>query len=271
VTEAAGAADPLVLSHQDEGVARITLNRPSRLNSFAGSMREQLAEAIEVAAGGEGVRVIVISGAGRAFSAGADVEVMAELLENGDEDAFVRNLEAGERVVRAISSAPQPIIAAVNGAAVGAGASLAIACDLRIAAENAKIGFTFNRIGLHPDWGATYFLPRLVGSGRAAELILSARIVEAAEARDVGIFGEVVAEAQFSARIADAAREMASRSPLALAASKRSLARGEAGAGALDAALRREREAQLLCFRSRDVREGIAAFREKRSPLFEGR
>jgi enoyl-CoA hydratase/carnithine racemase len=271
VTEAAGEPAPLVLSRFEAGIAYVTLNRPTRLNSFAGSMREQLAEAVEAAAGEEGVGVIVISGAGRAFSAGADVEVMADLLETGDEDAFVRNLEAGERVVRAISAAPQPVIAAVNGAAVGAGASLAIACDLRIASENARIGFTFNRIGLHPDWGATYFLPNLVGSGRAAELIISARMVEAPEARDAGVFGEVIAEGEFHARVADVAREVASKPPLALATAKRSLARGDAGAGALDDALRREREAQLLCFRSRDVREGIAAFREKRSPLFEGR
>jgi enoyl-CoA hydratase/carnithine racemase len=271
VTEGARLEDPLVLSRYEEGVARITLNRPARLNAFAGSMREELAEAIEAAAGDDDVRVIVISGSGRAFSAGADIEVMAALLESGDEVAFRRNLEAGERVVRAIAAAPQPVIAAVNGAAVGAGASLAIACDLRIASESAKIGFTFNRIGLHPDWGATHFLPRLVGSGRAAELILSARIIDSGEARDAGVFGEVHADEDFRARVTDVAREMAGKPPLALATGKRSLASGDAGIRALDAALQREREAQLLCFRSSDVREGIAAFREKRSPIFQGR
>ncbi|CAN5682169.1 enoyl-CoA hydratase-related protein [soil metagenome] len=270
MTETDGAADPLVLSRCEDGVARITLNRPSRLNAFAGSMREELADAIETAVRAASVRVIVISGSGRAFSAGADIEVMAGLLERGDEDAFIRNLEAGERVVRAIATAPQPVIAALNGAGVGAGASLAIACDLRIASEKAKIGFTFNRIGLHPDWGATHFLPRLVGSGRAAELIFSARIIDAREARDAGIFGEVVADGDFRTRVTEVAREMAGKAPIALAAVKRTLASGD-GAGALDAALRQEREAQLFCFRSSDVREGIAAFREKRSPLFEGR
>jgi enoyl-CoA hydratase/carnithine racemase len=260
-----------ILARHEGGVARITLNRPTRMNAFAGSMREALGDAIEAAARDADVRVIVLTGAGEAFSAGADVNAMEELLDRNDADAFRRNVEAGMRVARAIVAAPQPVIAALNGVAVGAGASLAIACDLRVSSDSARIGFTFNRIGLHPDWGATHFLPRLVGSGRATELIFSARILNAAEAAAVGIIEEVLAEADFEDRVEKLTRELARKPPLALSTAKRSLAAAAGGSQALEAALQAEAGAQMLCFASSDVREGIAAFREKRQPQFTGR
>ncbi|HEX2091328.1 MAG TPA: enoyl-CoA hydratase/isomerase family protein, partial [Longimicrobiaceae bacterium] len=186
-----------VLLRKEGAVAWITLNRPDRLNAFAGSMRDDLHDAVVAAADDPTTRVIVITGAGRGFCTGADVEVMSDLLARGDAETFERYVEAGMRVVRRIRAVPQPVIAAVNGPAAGAGASLAVACDLRVASERASIGFTFNRIGLHPDWGATYFLPRLVGAGRAAELVYSARMVEAAEAERIGLFQRVFPEAEF--------------------------------------------------------------------------
>lgn len=259
-----------VTTRREKGAVWITIDRPRRLNAFAGTMRDDLAEAVEQAAAERDVRVIVLTGSGRAFSAGADLDGMIDLLERADEDGFRRNVEAGSRVVRAIATAPQPVIAALNGVAVGAGAALAIAADLRIASSTATIGFTFNRIGLHPDWGATHFLPRLVGWGRAWELFSSARILTAAEAAGMGLVGEVVEHGEFEARVAELVRETAARPPLPLAATKRSLLAAAGGVEALDQALRREADAQIACFRSQDVREGVAAFRERRAPLFTG-
>ncbi|MDP9349620.1 MAG: enoyl-CoA hydratase-related protein [Gemmatimonadota bacterium] len=257
-----------VLLRQEGGVAWITLNRPDRLNAFAGRMRDELHDALAQASDTAETRVIVITGAGRGFCTGADVEVMSDLLVRGDADTFAALVEAGMRVVRKLHALPQPVIAAVNGPAAGAGASLALACDLRIASETASLGITFNRIGLHPDWGATWFLPRLVGAGRAAELVMSARMVEAAEAERIGIFQRVVAAEALEGEVRKLAEEMAAKPPLALALAKRTLA--ESAGGELDAALAAEHDAQLRCFRSADAQEGIAAFHEKRRPVFRG-
>jgi enoyl-CoA hydratase/carnithine racemase len=265
--EHAAGTGPLVVVEDRGAVRWFTLNRPERLNAFTGAMREELAEALEATAASRAVRGMVITGAGRGFSAGADVDAMIELLERGDEAGFRRNVEAGMRVIRALAGAPQPVIAAVNGVAVGAGAALACACDLRLASEEARIGFTFNRIGLHPDWGATYFLPRIVGSARARELILTARVLHSADAQALGLVDLVLPPGGFLESVSERADEMATRAPLALAELRRSLLDVEA----LERALAREAEAQLACFRSDDVREGISAFREKRSPHFSGR
>lgn len=260
--------EPAVLIRRGDGVAWITLNRPARLNAFAGTMRDDLHRAVADASADQGVRVIVVTGAGRAFAAGADIDAMEELLRLRDTAAFEQLVEAGMRVIRALRAAPQPTIAAVNGPAAGAGASLALACDVRIASERASLGVTFNRIGLHPDWGATYFLPRLVGAGRAAELALTGRMVEAAEAERIGLFERVVPAERFEEEVGSFAAELAAKPPLALAAVKQTLARWpHAG---LEDALAAEQAAQLRCFASEDAREGIAAFREKRRPVFRG-
>lgn len=250
------------------GIAWLTLDRPARLNALAGEMRTRLAEHLEHVGTDRSIRVVVITGAGRGFCAGADVDVMGELLEQGDEETFAGLVRAGARVVRAVRSARQPVIAGVNGVAAGAGASLAACCDLRALSDAAVVGFTFNRIGLHPDWGATHFLPRLVGSGRAAELIVSARMLDATEASRIGFAQHILPADDFEAALRELAVELAARPPLALAHAKRTLSAADA---ALDAALEAEEEAQLACFRSADVREGLAAFREKRSPRFAGK
>jgi 2-(1,2-epoxy-1,2-dihydrophenyl)acetyl-CoA isomerase len=257
-----------VLLRVEEGVAWITLNRPERLNAFAGTMRDDLYSAIARAASSPEVRVLVVTGAGRGFCTGADVEVMSDLLARGDAASFRLLVEAGMRVVRRLREVEQPVVAAVNGPAAGAGAALALACDFRIGSERASIGFTFNRIGLHPDWGATHTLPRLVGPGRAAELVMSGRMVEAPEAERIGLFERVVPADAFEAEVAKLAAELAAKPPLALRLAKRTLA--EAAAADLDAALAAEGERQLRCFRSADAREGIAAFNEKRQPVFRG-
>ena len=172
------------------------------------------------------------------------------------------------RVVRRLSREEQPVIAAVNGPAAGAGASLALACDFRIASERATIGVTFNRIGLHPDWGATHTLPRLVGRGRAAELVMTGRMVDAREAERIGLFQQVFADDWFLDEARKLAKELAAKPPMALRLAKRTLAASLSSD--LDSMLAAEREQQMRCFRSADAREGITAFNEKRKPLFRG-
>ena len=260
--------DSPVLLRVEDGVAWITLNRPERLNAFAGTMRDDLHDAIATADEDAAARVIVITGAGRAFSSGADLEVTVDLSRRGDDAAFERLVEAGVRVVRRLAAVEKPVIAAINGAAAGAGAALALACDFRIASAAATFGVTFNRIGLHPDWGATYFLPRLVGAGRAAELVLAARMVDADEARAIGLFERVVPAEAFDEEVRKLAREMAAKPPLALKLARRTLAASLDSS--LDEMLAAEREAQMRCFRSADAKEGIAAFTEKRKPVFRG-
>lgn len=257
-----------VLSHVADGVARITLNRPDRLNAFAGDMRDRLHDAIDAAASSPQVRVIVITGAGRGFGTGADVEVMSDLLGRGDDATFERLVQSGMRVIRRLRSVEQPVIAAVNGPAAGAGAALALACDVRIASSRASIGLTFNRIGLHPDWGATYTLPRLVGPGRAAELVLTGRMVDAEEAARIGLFERVVPSESFDDEVQRLAAELAAKPPMALRFAKQSL--GASLDSGLDAMLTAERERQMACFRSADAKEGITAFNEKRTPVFRG-
>jgi 2-(1,2-epoxy-1,2-dihydrophenyl)acetyl-CoA isomerase len=262
-----GAGDA-ILYREEDGVAWITLNRPDKLNAFAESMRDDLRAAIERAAESADARVVVIGGAGRAFCAGADVEAMQELLAAGDGATFESYVEAGARAVRAIRASAKPVIAAVNGVAAGAGASLAAACDVRLASERASIGFTFNRIGLHPDWGASWILPRLVGAGRAAELILTARMVDPDEAVRIGLFQRVYPTESFAEEVRAFAADLAQKPPLALAAAKHSLAASPEAE--LEQMLEMEREAQVRLFRSADVREGIAAFSEKRKAAFRG-
>ncbi len=257
-----------VLLRVEDGVAWITLNRPERLNAFAGTMRDDLHDAIARADDDPAVRVLVVTGNGRAFGTGADLEVTGDLVGRGDTEAFERLVESGMRAVRRLRAVRQPVIAAVNGPAAGAGASLALACDIRIASEKASFGLTFNRIGLHPDWGGSWFLPRLVGAGRAAELILSARMVPADEALRIGLFERVVPAERFEDEVRAFAAELAAKPPLALAAAKRTLARSLDAS--LDEILAAERDEQMACFRSADAREGIAAFNQKRTPSFRG-
>jgi 2-(1,2-epoxy-1,2-dihydrophenyl)acetyl-CoA isomerase len=257
-----------VLYGRQDGIGIVTLNRPGKLNAFAGRMRQELAAVFAHAAEDDDVRVLVITGAGRAFCAGADIDYMQELLEQRDWKAFGDLVEAGRDVVSTIRSVPKPVIASVNGPAAGGGANLALACDIRIAADTASIGQTFNRIGLHPDWGGTYFLPRLVGPAKALELIFSGRMVDAEEALELGLFQRVVPLAELETVTLELAADLTRKPPIAMSLAKAAVYRSDQLT--LDLALDRELENQLKCFKSNDAREGLAAFREKRSPNFEG-
>src|SRR5256886_12928936 len=156
--------------NEDSGITTITLNRPEKLNALAGHMRRDLAEALEAAGSERSVQVVVITGAGRAFCAGGDVAAMADLIKRHDADEFSRLLGSGRRVVTAIRQMTKPVIASINGPAFGAGFNLALACDLRIASSKATFSQSFAKVGLHPDWGGSYFLPRLVTPNKACEL-----------------------------------------------------------------------------------------------------
>lgn len=174
----------LVVSTVADGIATITLNRPEKLNALTPALCDELIAALRAAADETSVRAIVVTGAGRAFCAGADLTLLGS-----DGDTLVR---AGRDIALVIRSAPKPVIAAVNGAAAGGGANLALACDYKVAADSATIGEVFARLGLGPDWGGSFFLPRLVGTSRALELLWSARMVPAAEAHALGLFDRLV-------------------------------------------------------------------------------
>jgi len=242
-------------------IATITLNRPDKLNAFAGTMREDLVSALRACESDDAVRVVVITGAGRAFCAGGDVEYMHSLQKSGDVASFRKLLDAGRDIVLQIASMPKPVIASINGVAAGAGCNLALACDSRIASDQAKLSESFVRIGLHPDWGGTWLLPRLVGRSRAAELLMTGRMVDAAEALAIGMVDRVVPAADLASETEKLARSLADASPIAIAGIKRALAASEGND--LEAQLDLEAEHQVKCFASREAMERIAAFVNK--------
>lgn len=251
-----------------DGILTITLNRPDRLNAFIGHMRRDLAEALEHAGSDRGVRVVIITGAGRGFCAGGDVAFMAELMQRRDADEFSRILGAGRRVVLAIRQMTKPVIASINGPASGAGCNLALACDLRIAASNATFSQSFAKVGLHPDWGGTYFLPRLVTPNKACEMFFLGETIDAAEALRLGIVNQVVAPEELGSATLELAQRLRAAPPIALAAAKHAVYLSQAAE--LEEMLRYETEAQLRCFESDDAHEGVQAFLEKREPKFTG-
>ena len=257
-----------VLVAVDDRVGTITLNRPEKLNAFAGTMRQEVAQAVQEIADRDDVRVLVMTGAGRAFCAGADIGYLKELLERKDTESFTALVEAGRAVVTTIRNTPKPVIASVNGPAAGGGANLALACDLRIASDTASIGQTFNRIGLHPDWGGTYFLPRLVGPSKALELIFTGEMVPADEAHRLGLFNRVVPSDALADATLELARQLAAKPPRALALAKRAIY--HSGNADLDGMLDIELDHQLRCFTSEDAVEGLEAFLAKRQPMFRG-
>lgn len=255
----------ILLSGAD-GIGILTLNRPDKLNAFAGTMRQELADALEELERDPAVRVVVITGAGRGFCAGADVGYMARLVEERDTIAMAALVEAGRRVVTTIRESAKPVIGSINGVAAGGGANLALACDLRIASDRARLGQTFNRIGLHPDWGGSYFLPRLVGPAKALELFWTAEIIDAEECSRLGLFNRVVPHESLEDETLEFARTLVAKPALALALAKRAVYRSMRHT--LPEMLDYELEAQLRCFESGDASEGITAFVEKRTPVF---
>ncbi len=260
--------EPRVLVEVEDRIGTLTLNRPDRLNAFFGPMREELAEGLEELARRDDVRVVVVTGRGRAFCAGADVGYMADLLAAGAWEEANALVEAGRRVITAVVGMPKPVLAALNGPAAGGGANLALACDLRIASDRASIGQTFNRIGLHPDWGGTWIVPRLVGPARAAELFFLGEMVGAVEAERIGLVNRVVPHETLEAETRSWAERLAEKPALPLALAKEAIRR--TWGASLEEMLDFEARAQDRCFRSADGLEGVRAFVEKRAPRFGG-
>ncbi len=257
-----------ILVSDSGGILTITLNRPDKLNAFIGHMRRDLAEALEHAGSDRAVRVVIITGAGRAFCAGGDITFMAELMQRRDDEEFSRILGAGRRVITAIREMTKPVIASINGPASGAGCNLAFACDLRIASSNASFSQSFAKVGLHPDWGGTYFLPRLVTPNKACEMFFLGEAIDAHEAARLGIVNQLVAPEELEAATLQLAERLRAAPPIALAAAKHAVYMSQAAE--LEEMLRYETEAQLRCFESEDGHEGVRSFLEKREPKFTG-
>src|SRR5947207_8805714 len=259
----------LVRFEVEDGIGTITLNRPDKLNALSNELSCALVETLTRVAADEEVRAVVLTGAGRAFSAGGDVDSMQRHVGSGDWDAIRELLQAGAQVVSLLEAMAKPTVAAVNGPAVGAGGSLALACDVRIAAPPAAFGLVFSRLGLHADWGGTYFLPRLVGTGKALELILTGDIIDSGEALRIGIFNRVVPGDQLNATAFEAVKTFAAKSSLALMLARRTVY--DSVNMSLKDVLDLEVANQMQCFHSPDARERIRAFREKRPISFGSR
>lgn len=262
-------AGPVVLTLQQDGIATLVLNRPERLNALSNELATALNEALGRAAADESVRVMVVTGAGRAFCAGGDLGQIRAGREKNDPSQLEPLLRAGMQAVLRMRTMAKPVIAAVNGVAAGAGMNVALAADIRIAAEEASFGQNFAKVGLFPDYGGTFFLPQMVGPSRAAEMFYTGEMITAQTALQLGVVNRVVPAAQLEAEVAALARKIAQGPPLAIRAVKKILF-GEEKA-ALEAALEREVQQQIACFRSEDCSEGIRAFFEKRAPNFQGR
>ena len=261
---------PEVLVERRGPVSLLTLSRPDVLNALSVSMAAALTRSIESASQDGSVRVLVITGEGRAFSSGGDIAFMKNVVDRGGRfEDFQPLVGGGPGVVRAIMHSEKPVLAAVNGVAAGGGMSLALACDVRWAAEGARFGQSFVKIGLHPDWGAVYTLPRIVGVSRALELMWTGDLIGAAEAERYGIVSRVLAADRLLADMLEFADRLARGPAVALAEIKHSVR--ESLGYTLEEALARELAAQERCWGTADAREGFQAFLDKREPTFEGR
>jgi 2-(1,2-epoxy-1,2-dihydrophenyl)acetyl-CoA isomerase len=250
----------------DDHVARITLNRPDRLNSFTAQMHEELRSALADAAE---ARVIILTGAGRAFCAGQDLNERSVAAGGAPVDLGA-TVEAGwNPLITALTSMPQPVIAEVNGVAAGAGANIALACDIVIAARSAKFIQSFSAIGLIPDSGGSWILPRLVGQARAMGLALTGEPLPAEKAEEWGLIWKCVDDEALGSEVDSLAAKLASLPPLGLAAIK-GIIRSTWGR-ALDEELLLQRDEMRRLGFTDDYREGVAAFLEKRTPNFTGR
>lgn len=251
----------------EDGVAVLTLNRPEALNALSMDIRNGLLSALDRFADDPNVRCIVITGAGRAFCSGGDVKGMGDRAARGYE-ARARGIQFSNSIPMAMRKHPKVIIGMINGVAAGAGMSMALACDLRVAGKSARITTAFLKIGLSGDWGGTWTLTRLVGTAKAREMYFMPDMVGAEEALQLGIVNKVVEDDQLRAATMEMARRIADMPQVAVAATKRNLfaAETESFATTLDM----EAYNQARCSQTEDHREAVMAFKEKRRPVFKG-
>jgi enoyl-CoA hydratase len=255
-----------IIYEKNEGIATITLNRPEALNAFSKEVVEEILRALEDVENDENVRVVVLTGAGeKAFSAGADIKAMV-----GMTALKARELSLmGESLCLALENLEKPVVAAINGYALGGGLEVAMACDLRIASENARMGQTEVNIGLIPGWGGTQRLTRLVGMTKAKEFVFTGKMFDARTAEQLGIVNIVAPADKFRETVRQFAVELASKPPVALKVAKALINKG--ANISIDSALELEREGFGVVASSEDLREGVSAFTEKRKPLFKGK
>jgi enoyl-CoA hydratase len=255
-----------IIYEKSEGIATITLNRPEALNSFSKEVVDEVLLALEDIRNDENVRVVILTGSGeKSFSTGADIKAM-----KGMNALKARELSLmGEKLCSAFENLEKPVIAAINGYALGGGLEVAMACDLRIAVENARMGQTEVNIGLIPGWGGTQRLTRLIGKTKAKELVFSGKIIDAKTAEQLGILNLVVPADKFRETVRQFALELAQKAPVAIRVAKALIDKG-ADMG-LGAALALEREGFGVVASTEDLQEGVSAFAEKRKPVFKGK
>jgi 2-(1,2-epoxy-1,2-dihydrophenyl)acetyl-CoA isomerase len=268
VEEEEMATEDVLRTVDADGVRTLTLNRPKAYNALSVELKERLLDALREAAATPEVRAVVLTGAGKAFCAGQDLKEHADGLASGSAPLNTVTKHYNP-IIRTIVEMPKPVIAAVNGTAAGAGAGFAYACDLRLAAESARFLMAFAGVGLGPDSGASWTLQRLIGYGRASELMLLGRPVDAPEAQRLGLVSEVVADEELAGRAHAVAAKLAAGPTLAFAKVKEVL--GKAATCTLDEALAIEDKAQSLLGATADHQEAVAAFVAKRAPEFHGR
>jgi len=260
---------PDLIETIEDGVATLTFNRPERMNALSTPIMEGLLHGLPRLAGDPGVRVIVLTGAGRAFCAGGDVKSMAEGGEERSAAEATARLRSRMEVSRILHELPKPTIAMINGPAAGAGLAFALACDLRIASASARLVTAFVKVGFSGDFGGSFFLTRLAGTAKARELYFTGRPVDAQEALSLGLVNRVVPDDQLADATMELARSLAQGPQVALSLMKRNLNCAESSG--LAELLDLEAANQVLTGRTEDHREAAKAFVEKRAPMFIGR
>ena len=255
-----------IIYDKSEGIAQITLNRPEALNAWSKELAREFLTALEDAGNDSEVKVVVITGAGeKAFSAGADIKAMV-----GMDAIKARDLSRmGYKICNAIENTEKPVIAAINGYALGGGMEVSMACDFRIASEKARMGQTEINIGLIPGWGGTQRLTRLVGKAKAKELVFTGKIIDAKTAYQWGLVNKVVPPEELKAAVREFALELAGKAPVALRLAKTLIDKGTDID--LETALALEKEGFGVVGSSEDLQEGVSAFTEKRKPLWKGK
>lgn len=261
--------EAFILSTVEQGVMTITLNRPDRLNSFNDLMHQQLAECLIQAERDDSVRCLLITGAGRGFCAGQDLNDRNVDPSGPAPDLGLSVERFYNPLVRRLAALPKPVIAAVNGVAAGAGATLALGCDIVLAARSASFVMAFSRLGLVPDCGGSWFLPRVAGRARAMGLALLGEKLSAEQAAQWGMIWQLVEDAELADVSLQLARHLAAQPTFGLGLIKQALLAAETNG--LDAQLDLERDYQRMAGRSADYREGVSAFLAKRPPQFSGK